>query len=151
MSEDKQRLLSPILLLFIFTMILANVAGQMDLPLRPLYVQQLGATVNQIGLFFTLGAIAPLLFQILGGWLSDSIGRLPAIAVGSLGGVLGSTSIAGCWLFVFRLVGRAPARRAAPAWTGRGQGEASPRGRSRRTPHSPCTTPDPPPPARRPS
>jgi len=70
------------------TMILANVGGQMDLPLRSLYLQELGANVNQIGIFFTLGAIAPLLFQIFGGWLSDSIGRLQAIAIGSLGGVM---------------------------------------------------------------
>jgi MFS family permease len=89
MTEKKQPLLSPILLLFIGTMILANIAGQMDLPLRPLYVQELGANINQIGLFFTLGAIAPLLFQIFGGWLSDSVGRLQAIAIGSLGGVAG--------------------------------------------------------------
>ena len=89
MAEKRQPLLSPILLLFVGTMILANIAGQMDLPLRPLYVQELGANINQIGLFFTLGAIAPLLFQIFGGWLSDSVGRLEAIAIGSLGGVAG--------------------------------------------------------------
>ncbi|MBN1310996.1 MAG: MFS transporter [Anaerolineae bacterium] len=89
MTEKKQPLLPPILFLFIGTMILANIAGQMDLPLRPLYVQELGANLSQIGLFFTLGAIAPLLFQIYGGWLSDSVGRLQAIAIGSLGGVVG--------------------------------------------------------------
>ena len=89
MTEKKQPLLPPVLLLFIGTMILANIAGQMDLPLRPLYVQELGANLRQIGLFFTLGSIAPLLFQIYGGWLSDSIGRLQAIAIGSLGGVMG--------------------------------------------------------------
>jgi MFS family permease len=89
MTEEKKPLISPLLLLFIATMILANIGGQMDRPLRPLYVQELGASVKQVGMFFTLGAIAPLLFQIFGGWLSDSIGRLQAIAVGSLGGVLG--------------------------------------------------------------
>lgn len=70
------------------TMILANVAGQMDTSLRPIYVQELGANIRQVGLFFTIGAVAPLLFQIFGGWLSDSIGRLQAIAIGSLGGVM---------------------------------------------------------------
>lgn len=68
------------------TMILANIAGRMYQPLLPLYVQSLGADVGQIGLFFTIGAVAPLLFQILGGWLSDSMGRLQAIAIGSLAG-----------------------------------------------------------------
>jgi MFS family permease len=44
--------------------------------------------VEQVGLFFTIAAIAPLLFQVFGGWLSDSIGRLQAIAIGSVGGAL---------------------------------------------------------------
>ena len=82
-------LLTRRLLLFMGTMILANIAGAMEQPLLPLYLQELGAGVRQIGLFFTLGAIAPLLFQIFGGWLSDSIGRLQAIAIGSLAGVIG--------------------------------------------------------------
>jgi MFS family permease len=77
------------LLLFMGTMILANIAGAMHGSLLPLYLQELGADVGQVGLFFTIGAIAPLLFQIFGGWLSDSIGRLQAIAIGSLAGVAG--------------------------------------------------------------
>ncbi len=71
------------------TMILANISGQMFRPLLPLYVQELGAGIAQVGLFFTIGAVAPLAFQIFGGWLSDAIGRLQAIAIGSVGGVLG--------------------------------------------------------------
>jgi MFS family permease len=51
-------------------------------------VQSLGADVGQVGLFFTAGAIAPLLFQIFGGWISDSTGRLQAVAIGSLAGVV---------------------------------------------------------------
>jgi MFS family permease len=84
----KQRLLSPLLLLFMGTMILANIAAQMIFPLESLYVQELGANVEQIGLFFTIAAIAPLLFQVFGGWLSDAIGRLQAIAIGSVAGAL---------------------------------------------------------------
>jgi MFS family permease len=45
--------------------------------------------MNQIGIFFTLSMIAPLMFQILGGWLSDSIGRVQAMAIGSVAGLLG--------------------------------------------------------------
>jgi len=82
-------LLSNRLKLFMGTMILANIAGNMHHPLLPLYLQELGAGVGQVGLFFTLGAVAPLLFQVFGGWLSDSIGRLQAIAIGSLAGILG--------------------------------------------------------------
>ena len=89
MEAKKTPLLTRRLLLFMGTMILANIAGHMHRPLLPLYLQELGAGVGQVGLFFTLGAIAPLAFQILGGWISDSVGRLQAVAIGSLAGVLG--------------------------------------------------------------
>jgi MFS family permease len=72
-------LLSNRLKLFMATMILANIAGNMHHPLLPLYLQELGAGVGQVGLFFTLSSVAPLLFQIFGGWLSDAIGRLAGI------------------------------------------------------------------------
>lgn len=89
MHRLKPSYLTRPLLIFMSTMILANIAGHMYQPLLPLYLQSLGASVEQVGLFFTLGAVAPLLFQILGGWLSDSLGRLQAIAVGSIAGALG--------------------------------------------------------------
>jgi MFS family permease len=88
MAAEKRPLLSPLLLWFMGTAILANIAAQMVFPLESLYVQELGANVEQVGLFFTIAAIAPLLFQLFGGWLSDSIGRLQAIAIGSIGGAL---------------------------------------------------------------
>lgn len=84
----KPPLLTRPLLVFLSAMILANIAGQMFHPLLPLYLQSLGANVGQVGLFFTLGAVAPLALQILGGWLSDSLGRLQAVAIGSLAGAL---------------------------------------------------------------
>jgi MFS family permease len=88
MIANSLKLLSPRLLWFMGTMILANIAAQMIFPLESLYVQELGANVGQVGLFFTIAAIAPLLFQVFGGWLSDSVGRLQAIAIGSVGGAL---------------------------------------------------------------
>lgn len=86
MTHQKERLLSPRLLAFMGTMILANTAAMMIMPLESLYVQSLGASVRQVGVFFTVAAIAPLFFQLLGGWMSDALGRLEAIAIGSLGG-----------------------------------------------------------------
>ena len=88
MGVKKRRLLSPLLLWFMGTMILANIAAMMIFPLESLYVQEMGASVEQVGLFFTIAAIVPLLFQVFGGWLSDVVGRLQAIALGSVGGVL---------------------------------------------------------------
>ena len=81
-------LLSRNLLLFMLAMVLANVGGNMYGPLLPLYLKSLNASVVQVGLFFTLSQIIPLALQILGGWISDSLGRLRSIAMGSVAGVL---------------------------------------------------------------
>ena len=80
-------LISRKLLLFMVAMVLANTGGSMYEPLLPLYLKQLNASVIQIGLFFTLVQIIPLALQILGGWISDSLGRLRSIAMGSVAGV----------------------------------------------------------------
>ena len=85
----KQPLLSGLLILFLAAMILANIGGNMYGSLLPLYLKDLNATISQIGLFFTLAQIVPLMLQILGGWVSDSLGRLRAIAIGSVFGVIG--------------------------------------------------------------
>lgn len=74
-------------------MIFANIGGQMFYPLQALYLKQLGAGVEQIGLFFTLLMIVPIASQIFGGWVSDRIGRLRAMAIGSLIGVVGNVSM----------------------------------------------------------
>jgi MFS family permease len=86
-APAKTRLLTPLLLLFMLAMILANIGGNMYGPLEALYLQELGASIGQIGLFYTLSQIIPLLLQILGGWVSDSLGRLRAIAIGSVIGI----------------------------------------------------------------
>ena len=85
----KQPLLSGLLVLFLAAMIFANIGGNMYQSFMPLYVKDLGASIRQIGLFFTLAQVVPLFLQILGGWISDSLGRLRAIAIGSVFGVLG--------------------------------------------------------------
>ena len=80
--------LTPLLITFMLAMILANLGGAMYGSLESLYLENLGATVTQIGLFYTLAQIMPLLLQILGGWISDSLGRLKAIAIGSVFGTI---------------------------------------------------------------
>jgi MFS family permease len=71
--------------------------------LLPLYLKSLGASAAQIGLFFTLFQIVPLILQILGGWISDSLGRLRSIAMGSIAGVFSYVGIilAPTWQWVF--------------------------------------------------
>lgn len=101
--EAKRPLLSPVMRLFLVTMILANVSGAMYGGFLPLYLKSLGANVAQIGVFFTISQIVPLLLQILGGWISDSLGRLKSIAAGSVSGVVSYIALilAPTWGWVF--------------------------------------------------
>jgi MFS family permease len=93
-SINKQPLLTPIMRWFMFAMVLANIAGSMFPMLMAIYLNEdLGADVKQIGLIFTLSSVAMFILQIIGGWVSDSIGRLRAIALGSVGGIIGYTAI----------------------------------------------------------
>ena len=68
---------------FLAGMIFANIAGQMAYSTLSLYMLDLGASVAQVGLVFTLASLVPIVLQILGGWLSDTIGRLRIMAIGS--------------------------------------------------------------------
>ncbi len=88
-TEKKQPLLTPIMKWFMLAMVLANIASNMSGMLFPIYLTELGASVGQVGLVFTLTSVVILVLQIFGGWVSDSIGRLKAIAIGSMGGILG--------------------------------------------------------------
>lgn len=87
-SLQDNAILNPLLVWFMLAMVLANVGGNMYGPLLPLYLTSLKANVVQVGLFFTLSQIIPLTLQILGGWISDSLGRLRSIAIGSIAGVI---------------------------------------------------------------
>lgn len=87
-AVKREPLLNKMLLLFMVAMILANLGGEMYGMLLPLYLKELNASVVQIGLFFTISQIIPLVVQILGGWVSDSLGRLRSIAIGSVAGNL---------------------------------------------------------------
>ena len=93
-TTKKQPLLTPIMRWFMFAMVLANIAGSMFPMLMAVYLNEdLGADVKQIGLIYTLSSVVMFFLQIIGGWVSDSIGRLRAIAIGSIGGIIGYTAI----------------------------------------------------------
>ena len=83
MTTQRKFVLNANLRWFLLAMILANIAGQMGNSMMSLYLVDLGASVSQVGLVFTLASLVPMALQILGGWLSDTIGRLRAIALGS--------------------------------------------------------------------
>jgi MFS family permease len=89
MRTERKPLLNTNLRWFLLAMILANIAGQMGYSMLSLYLIDLGADVAQVGLVFTLASLVPTALQILGGWFSDTIGRLRIIAIGSSISVLG--------------------------------------------------------------
>ena len=80
---------------FMFAMILANISSTMSFGFMSLYLADMGAGVSDIGFIFTVTSLVPLVLQIVGGWISDSIGRLKTIALGSVAGLIGGV---GFWL-----------------------------------------------------
>ena len=83
MTIQDKPLLNANLRWFLAGMILANIAGQMLYSMLSLYMINLGAGVADVGLVFTLASLVPMALQIFGGWLSDTVGRLRVIALGS--------------------------------------------------------------------
>jgi MFS family permease len=122
MTEEKTKpLLTPILRWFMFAMVMANIAGSMFPMLLPIYLTDLGASVTQVGLVFTLTSVVILFLQILGGWISDSIGRLRAIAIGSVGGILGYAAMILAptweWLLVALAISQIPYALVGPSFS----------------------------------
>ena len=111
-TEKKTPLLSPILRWFMFAIVLANMSSNMGMMLIPLYLKEMGASITEIGFIFTFLSSVSLVLQVFGGWISDSIGRLKAIAIGSVGGVIGTFSIVLAptwqWLILALAISRFP-------------------------------------------
>ena len=89
MTLQNRPLLTANLRWFLAGMILANTGGQMLYSTLSLYMINLGAQVADVGLVFTLASLVPMALQIFGGWLSDTVGRLRVIALGSSIAVFG--------------------------------------------------------------
>jgi MFS family permease len=89
-TNSKQPLITPVLAWFMAAMVLANISGGMQGMMLPLYLTDLGASVPQVGLVFTISSMVPVVLQIFGGWVSDTLGRLRAVALGSIGGLVGN-------------------------------------------------------------
>ncbi|MBE9473390.1 MAG: hypothetical protein IMY85_00760 [Chloroflexi bacterium] len=58
---DKQPLLTPLLRWLMFAMVLANIARSMYSILLPIYLTELGASMVQVGLVFTLSSVVILI------------------------------------------------------------------------------------------
>ena len=117
-------------------MIFANTGTRMVRPFLALYILALGGSVAQAGIFFTLDTVASTLFRPLGGWVSDSIGRLQSVGIGTIFGFLGylgyALSPTWGWLIVATVLlagGRALVGPSFRAFTA----EAAPAGRTAET------------------
>ena len=75
--------------ILLVTMVIANIGAGVYEPFLALYIKDLGADVAQLGVYFTIMAVAPVAFRILGGWVSDNLGRVQSVALGSLAGLAG--------------------------------------------------------------
>jgi MFS family permease len=73
-----QSILTSSLRLFLLGEFFINLSDMYALFL-PLFMSELGATIVEIGLVYTLSDIVPIFLNILGGWLSDIFGRLRTI------------------------------------------------------------------------
>ena len=73
---------------FLGAMTLTEISRTMTTVQIPIYLREMGAEIGEIGLFFTISLIFPLFLRILGGWLSDTIGRVRALAIGSASGAV---------------------------------------------------------------
>lgn len=89
MLKRQLSLLNPSLRWFLLAMILANISAEMAYALLPVYLTELGATVAQVGLAFSAMSLARLVLQVMGGLLSDALGRLHTIALGSVTALTG--------------------------------------------------------------
>jgi MFS family permease len=90
MNEPRtSRLLTGRLVVFLLATALTELGYTMTQVQIPVYLRTLGAGIPEVGLFFTLATIFPLLVRVPGGWLSDRIGRLPALVIAATAGVLG--------------------------------------------------------------
>ena len=119
-QKKKEPLLTPVLRWFMFAMVLANISGDMGMMLIPLYLKEMGASIPEIGIVFTIISIVSLVLQVFGGWISDSIGRLKAIAIGSVGGVIGVFLLVLAptwqWLILALVVSRIPRAMVGPSF-----------------------------------
>lgn len=119
-QEPKTPLLSPVLRWFMLAMVLANIASNLGVALIPLYLDQLGASITEIGFVFTILAVVSLVLQVFGGWVSDSIGRLKAVAIGSVGGVVSFFLIVAApsweWLILALAINRFPYALVGPSF-----------------------------------
>ena len=74
-GETLGSILTPKLRWFLLAEFLAGLSD-MGVLFMPLFMKELGASIVDIGMLYSISDIVPLGLNILGGWIGDSIGRL---------------------------------------------------------------------------
>ena len=74
-DESLHSIITPTLRLFLAGEFFITLSDMYGLFL-PLFMSDLGASVVDIGLVYSISELVPLLLNIIGGWLSDRFGRL---------------------------------------------------------------------------
>lgn len=74
--------------IFLLGIGLGEASMSMSMVQVPVYLRELGASITDVGIFFTISLAFPILVRIFGGWLADTIGQLRVIFLGSLAGIL---------------------------------------------------------------
>jgi len=82
-DSSLRSVLTPPLRLFLSGEFLFRLSDMYSL-FMPLYMAELGASVVDIGLIYTVAGIVPFALNIIGGWLSDKFGRLRIISWGNI-------------------------------------------------------------------
>jgi DHA1 family multidrug resistance protein-like MFS transporter len=108
-GESLRSILTPKLRWFLLAEFLAGISD-MGVLYMPLFMKELGASVVDIGMLYSISDIVPLGLNILGGWIGDSIGRLRAILLGNIAGIFSFVFLLFAnqweWMFlVFALMG----------------------------------------------
>jgi MFS family permease len=92
----------------LLSMIMANLGGRMYRPFVALYILSKGGTVTDVGIFYTVDTVVAAILRPIGGWFSDSIGRLQAVGIGTLFGMAGMLGLALAptweWLLVAEII-----------------------------------------------
>jgi len=72
------------ILLLSVIMLLSSLATNFIIPVWPIYIQSLGASMTELGLVFSVSNAVAAVLQIPSGWFSDKYGRRRLHAVGTL-------------------------------------------------------------------
>ena len=87
-NMEKPSFLTRRIAIFLGGIALSELAYTLTMVQIPVFLYELGANIGNIGTFYSIALAAPMLLQIFGGWLSDSLGRMRIIQFGSIAGVL---------------------------------------------------------------